>query len=680
MVMKNYRVAGAIALLVFADAGAHEGEDDAVDEVIVYGRAQSLLGTAQSASEGLVGYADLELTPLLRVGELAEAVPGMVATQHSGTGKANQYFLRGFNLDHGTDFSATVDGVPVNLRTHGHGQGYLDLNFMIPELVESVTYRKGPYSPKNGDFSSAGSAQFSLYERLDENTLRATVGEYDHLRGLAAGSLDVGGTTFTGAVDLTRYSGPWEIDEDLRQFKVHGSAAGSLGGLEAGVTFMGYHSEWNSTDQVPRRAVESGEIDRLGFIDPDLGGKTDRVSLTGRLESDSWTATAYVIDYDFTLFSNFTYLLDDPVDGDQFEQRDERRVYGARIDGHRHWSEPGIPVRLSWGADIRYDDIDEVGLFPTVERRRTGVVREDSVDEFSAGAYADLSFSLSERLRATLGLRGDYFEWDVDARVADNSGTGSDSLLTPGAGIAWRLDDATEVYANWGRGFHSNDVRGATITIDPASGEPADRVDALVPSEGGELGLRFEPGERLSATLTAFWLDLDSELVFVGDGGSTEPNAASERRGIEIASFVQATDWLAANLEYTWVDAAFKADDGNGDRIPGAVESTLSFGLNAAFDNRFFASARLRYLGEAPLIEDGSVVSDDSLLVNASLGYRWDRAELRLDAFNLFESDDNDIAYYYASRLAEEPAGGVDDVHFHPLEPRSVRLSLAYRW
>ncbi|MDJ0939924.1 MAG: TonB-dependent receptor [Woeseiaceae bacterium] len=668
-----------LAVLSALHAGpslAHDGEHDAVDEVVVYGRAQSLLGTAQSASEGLVGYADLELAPLLRVGELVEAVPGMVATQHSGTGKANQYFLRGFNLDHGTDFSASVDGVPVNMRTHGHGQGYLDLNFLIPELVESVTYRKGPYSAKAGDFSSAGSAAFELYGELDENTVRVSVGEFQHMRGLAAGSFELGAAAVTGALDVTSYSGPWEIDEDLEQLRLHLGVATPFLGLVGKLTLQGYSGTWNSTDQVPRRAVDAGLIDRLGFIDPDLGGSTDRYSLTGSISSETWTATLYVVDYDFSLFSNFTYLLEDPDGGDQFEQVDNRQIYGAKLDGHYHWANLALPTTLRWGGDVRIDDIEEVGLFTTTARQRTGVVRQDAVDQRSASAYAELTVAVTDRLRTSIGTRIDYFDWDVDARLAENSGSGDDALTSPGISVAWRVSESTELYANWGRGFHSNDVRGTTISIDPRSGDPASRVAALVASEGAEIGARIEPSERFSATATLFQLDLDSELVFVGDGGATEPNAASERVGLELATFVQANDWLAANLEYTRVNAEFVS----GEEIPGAVEETLSLGLNAAFDNRVFASARLRYLGDAPLIEDGSVRSDDSLLVNASLGYRWDRAELRLDAFNLLDSNDDDIAYYYASRLAGESAAGIEDVHFHPLEPRSLRLSLAYRW
>lgn len=672
-------IAPILAPSPFTSLLAHEGEGESVDEVIVYGRAQSLVGTALSASEGLVGYSDLELQPLLRVGELVEVVPGMVATQHSGTGKANQYFLRGFNLDHGTDFSASLDGVPINMRTHGHGQGYLDLNFLIPELVETVTYRKGVHHTDAGDFSSAGSVEFRYYDELDKNVVGLTVGDYDHLRGVAAGSFDAGAGTATVAVDVTGYSGPWQIDEALEQVRAYAAYARRFGETTAKLSFMAYSSDWNATDQVPLRAVQSGLIDTPGFIDPDLGGRTDRYALTGTAEFENWSATLYAIDYDFGLLSNFTYLLEDPENGDQFEQTDRRRIYGAVVKGHRHLSDDRA-VTLSWGAGLRHDDIDEVGLFPTRNGQRTGVVRQDSVMESSAGVYADIGFAIGERFRSSLGARADHLRWDVDARESVNGGSGDDTILSPKLSAAYEISPAVEIYANWGRGYHSTDVRGVTITTDPVSGEPAERVEALVASDGAEIGLRIDAGNGFNATLTGFWLALDSELVFVGDGGATEPNDGSSRQGIELAGFWQATDWLAANFAYTFVDAEFDNVPSDSREIPGAVDTTFSLGLNAAWQNRLFASVRARYLGEAPLIEDGSVQSDDSLLLNVSLGYRWGQAELRLDAFNLLDSGDDDIAYYYASRLDGEPADGVEDIHFHPLEPRALRLSLSYHW
>ena len=676
---KKYRTLAVAAGAIVADlAIAHEDHIGPLEELVVYGRAEQQIGQSDAASSGVVGYSDIQLPPLLRVGELVESVPGMVATQHSGTGKANQYFLRGFNLDHGTDFAAHAHGVPLNMRSHGHGQGYLDLNFLIPEMVATTSYKKGPYHAEVGDFSSAGSVDFRFYERLPESLLSATVGEDDYTRGLAAGSFDLGQGVLTAALDLTRYDGPWEMPENLRQHKGQVSYATDLGSARLRLDLQGYDSRWNATDQVPQRAVDAGLIDELGFIDPDLGGGTERYAFTGSLEFGTWALTVFAVDYDFSLFSNFTYFLDDPIVGDEFEQRDKRNIYGLNVDAERDLRLAGRQASLRWGIQTRIDDIDAVGLYGTTSRVRTGTVREDTVQELSAGVYGEVELEVTPRLRAIAGLRGDYYDWEVDAFRAANSGSGNDAIFSPKLGLAYRLNDGLEGYANWGRGFHSNDVRGATIAVDPSSNAPTATVDALVASEGAELGIRIERGERFNASVVGFWLTLDSELVFVGDAGGTEANQGSERFGVEAAAFWRATDWLAIDATYTYTDASFEnAEDGN-DAIPGSVESTASVGLNAAWPNGLTASARLRYLGEAALVEDSSVRADDSLLVNAGLGYRFRSLELRLDVFNLFNSNDQDISYYYPSRLLDEPPAGVEDIHYHPLEPRTVRASLTW--
>lgn len=668
------------ALAGTRDSDASHSAAKHIEELVVYGRAERQIGRAMSASEGLVGYDDIQLPPMLRVGELVEAVPGMVATQHSGTGKANQYFIRGFNLDHGTDLAVSVEGVPVNMRSHGHGQGYLDLNFLIPELVQITRYRRGPYSAQVGDFSSAASIDFELYERLDEKLLSLSAGEHGYYRTLAAGSAQLTDGAVTGALDLTRYQGPWQLDEDLQQLKAFAAYAGMLGNADLRLTVQGYDSDWNATDQIPRRAVRSGLISPRGNIDDDLGGETSRYALTARLDFSHWSLTAYAIDYDFTLYSNFTYFLDDPLLGDEFEQRDARRIYGLSLHGGTDATNRRNGMVLRWGAEARFDDINEVGLFGTSSRIRTDTVREDQVEELSVGLWGETEWQVSERLRAVLGARVDWYDWDVSAFRPVNSGAGDDAIVSPKATVAWRFSDHAEAYLNYGRGFHSNDVRGATIRLDPASGDAIDDVPVLVRSDGAELGLRFESGEGFNATLTAFWLTLDSELVYVGDAGATEVNDATERVGFEGALFWQAMVWLALNAEYTVTDSQFKKDQGGGREIPGAVESTFTFGLNAVWQNGLSGSVRLRWLDEAPLVEDDAVRSDASLLVNAGLVYRRGAAQWRLDVFNLFDREDDDIAYFYASRLAGEPAAGIDDVHFHPLEPRSVRASVTWHW
>ena len=662
---------GLVAIPGFGESDDGDHHDDAHphihEEIIVYGRAQHHIGTATSASEGVVGYADYHLPPLLRVGELVEAVPGMVATQHSGTGKANQYFLRGFNLDHGTDFAAHLDGVPLNMRSHGHGQGYLDLNFMIPELVQTAVYRKGVHHAEKGDFSSAGSVDFSYYERLPEPFVQVALGEHGFVRGVLAGSADVGHGVLTGAVDKTLYEGPWVLDEDLAQSKIYLGYGFLIGPARAQIALHGYAGRWNATDQIPRRAVRDGRVPRTGYIDPDLGGETDRVGVVARLEGDHWRAGAYRLDYDFSLFSNFTYLLDDPELGDEFEQRDDRTLSGAWVAGERNVRFAGLPALLRWGVEARRDDIHEVGLFGTQTRMRHNVRRHDRVDETSVGAYGELGVHATDRFRAMLALRADHYDWEVTGLDEAHRAAGDDNLASPKVSLAYRILDGLEAYANWGRGFHSNDAR---VRPDGNGTAATGGGDLLSRSEGAELGLRFEPHASFNATLVGFHLGLDSELVYVGDAGSTEPSDGSKRRGVEIAGFWQARDWLAVNAAYTRSHAELDT----GDEVAGAVGVTGNVGVNALLGRGFHLSVNVRFLGDAPLSDDGSIRSEPSWLSHVGIGWHVRRTELALDVFNLFDSSDDDIAYYYPSRLSGEPAEGVLDTHFHPLEPRTARV------
>ncbi len=658
----------------------HEHHDDHdhdhlhIDEqLIVYGRARHHVGTASTASEGVVGYADFHLPPLLRVGELAEAVPGMVATQHSGTGKANQYFLRGFNLDHGTDFSAHLDGVPINMRSHGHGQGYLDLNFIIPELVETAVYGKGTYHAEKGDFSSAGSVDFAYYDRLPQALLQASLGEHGYRRGLAARSGDLGPGALTASADATVYDGPWQLDENLEQYKLYLGYSWHVGSAEARVALHGYDGQWNATDQIPRRLVRARMLSRTGHVDPHLGGDTRRLGLTAQVNTEHWRAGGYWTDYDFALFSNFTYLLDDPVRGDEFEQRDHRSIRGGWLHGETNALLAELPLVFRWGLEARFDDIGEVGLYRTVARIRSETRRRDRVKEASVGAYGELELHATERLRTVLGLRADYYDWKVAALQAEDDTAGDERLASPKLSVAYQLGDGIEAYASWGRGFHSNDVRVRHGSGEEGMAPREDATDVLATSEGAEVGLRVEPGPSFNATLVGFWLELDSELVYVGDAGGTEPTGASVRKGVELATFWHVRDWLTLNVAYTVSDAELE----NGDAIPGTVERTFNAGMNVLFRHGFHASLNARHLGDAPLIEDGSVRSDASWLVHGSIAWHYRSVEFALDVFNVLDSRDDDIAYHYASRLAGEPAEGVLDTHFHPLEPRTVRARVS---
>jgi outer membrane receptor protein involved in Fe transport len=666
----------AAAIALMAGEAAAQSVAASPDEIFVYGRALSLIGEAGAGSEGVVGYDDFKRRPLLRAGELVEVIPGLVATQHSGTGKANQFFLRGFNLDHGTDFAASFDGAPVNMRTHGHGQGYLDLNFIIPEIIERVDYRKGPYRASDSDFSAAGSAAFSTYDALDETIAQATIGENGYRRGLIAGSAAVLGGDLLLAGEAVFSDGAFVLDEELEKFNAFAkySRATAAGGWS--LSASAYDARWTSTDQVPLRAIESGLIPRLGFIDPDLGGEASRYALTGAVDAGDLDLTAYAIYSDFTLFSNFTYFLDDPVNGDEFEQRDERVVAGGAARYATAAALFGREADVRLGADIRYDDIFTIGLFNTAARERLNTVRDDDVREFSGSVHGEVEIPLTPRLRATVGLRGDLYAYDVQSSLAVNSGDGTDGLVSPKAALAWRATDSLELYANYGRGFHSNDVRGAAISVDPVTLDPADPVDVLVKADGAEIGARFERG-GLTASLVGFFLDLDSELVFVGDAGTTEPNGATRRYGLEASAFWRPAPFIALDVSAAYTDARFKDAPPGARRIPQAVEHVIAAGASVTPIEDVTATIRVRHFGEAPLIEDGSAFSDPTTIVN--LGLYWDlgRVELALDVLNLFDSKDADITYFYESRLAGEPAP-VADFHLHPVEPRQVRGALRF--
>ena len=654
----------------------------AVEDVVVVGRRLNLVGEAVSASEGSVGRVEIDSRPLLRSGDLLEFVPGLVATQHSGSGKANQYFLRGFNLDHGTDFATSVDAMPVNMRTHGHGQGYTDLNFLIPETVDRLTYRKGTYYADVGDFSSAGSASFHIADRLDRGLIEATVGEYGFARGVVIDSIAAGPDGRDGALlyalEYQVYDGPWtDIDEDVQKLNGVLRYSQDLGPGRFHLMAMAYDNRWNAHDQVPQRAVDSGLIDAYGNLDTTVGGAADRYSLSagwaGTALGGTLDASAYVVRSNLDLFSNFTYLLDDPANGDQFQQVDDRTVYGFSLS--QQWIAGASRWRV--GAQGRYDDIAQVGLYRTRARQRLSVVREDQVGEGSLGVFAANEYRFNDKLRSYVGLRYDRFTFDVDARsLPVNSGQASDDATSLKASLIYTPIQPLEFYLSYGQGFHSNDARGTTITVDPVSGDPINRVDPLVKSDGAEVGARLFLTDRLQATAAVWTLSLDSELLFVGDAGNTEASRPSRRDGVELGLYWFASDRLNAELEVSYTDAYFTDDDPAGDRIPGSLPLVISGGVSAQNDEGWLATARLRYFAPYPLIEDDSVESDGATVVNLRVGKSWRDYGLFLDVLNAFDSDDHDIDYFYASRLAGEPIDGVEDIHFNIIQPRQVRLSL----
>lgn len=678
-----YRMALGATMLCLAQAAAAQSQPDRVE--IIGRHYDNAVGTSDAASQGAIRADLLKSRPALRPGEVLEFVPGVIVTQHSGDGKANQYFLRGFNLDHGTDFATTVNGVPVNMPTHGHGQGYSDLNFLIPELVDRIEYRKGPYFAKSGDFSAAGSADIVYRTSLDETYAAITLGQRHYQRLVGAGSAEVGaGLKLLGAIELLRNDGPWVVPERIRKSNAVLSLSGGSRSDGWSTSLMAYDAKWDSTDQIPQRLLDAGTyggrpFGRFDSLDETDGGNTRRTSVSGEWHRSAGTGATelagYAIDYRLKLYSNFTYALERPEVGDQFSQQDRRTVYGVRakhVIDHRLGS---LPARSDLGVQLRHDRI-RVGLFDTQARNIVGQTRDDHVRQTLLGVYGQTSVELAPWLRSIVGLRADLARFRVDSLTnAANTGSACDRLLSPKLSMIFGPWARTEFFVNAGRGFHSNDARGTTATVDPKTGDPVDAVPGLVAARAMELGARTEWLAGLQSSIALWKLDFDSELVYVGDAGATEPNRPSARRGIEWNNRYQPLPWLLIDADVAWTHARFADPDPAGSRIPNAVDKVASMAITARDLGPWSASVQWRYLGSAPLIEDNTVRSASSLTTNLRVTRKLSpKAEVTLDVFNLFDRKVNDIEYFYESRLPGE-AGSVADKHVHPAEPRTLRLT-----
>jgi outer membrane receptor protein involved in Fe transport len=670
------------------------GVSGVVEELLVTsdGLQDSLQGEAEAASVGTVLSEQIQFRPILRPAELLETIPGMVVTQHSGDGKANQYFLRGFNLDHGTDFANHVEGMPINMVSHGHGQGYTDLNFLIPELVDRMVYKKGPYYVSEGDFSSAGSARIEYADGLDKHNVQVTLGENDYSRVLLTGGYELSDEDrLVYAVESLRNDGPWKVEEDFTKKNavlkyIHGDKTQGLS-----LTAMYYDSDWTSTDQVPQRAVASGEMDRFGSQDDTTGGDTHRYSLSSKFWGElspqvRYTASAYAVDYELHLTSNASYYTA-ATGSDQFTQFDNRMTYGGHAALEYDLNEDH---RLDLGVNLRYDDISDVGVGSSKNANIYDFVSRSSVDELSYSVYSSFHSQWNDWFASIVGVRYDHYSVDVDAKKAGLAeGDESADLVSPKLSLRFGPFAETEFFVNYGEGFHSNDARGV---VDDSISNPANGssdVPMLSESKGYELGMRTAIVDDLQFSVVLFRLDLDSELVFVGDDATTEPRGATKRTGIEIGAYYQPVDWFVLDVDYAKSETKFKNQqfdgaDVLGRYVPDSIEDVFSLGASFDFDNGVYGGLRMRYFGPRKLTESGDVESDSTSLVNANIGYRWKGGlSMGLEVINLLDREDDDITYLYESRTKAErdanPAAlPIEDLHSHPVEPRTVRLSVGY--
>ena len=705
----------AVLLVISMPAYSAEASDSVelpLDTITVVATGVS---TMIAASAGDVGQPQMASQPLLRPAAILENIPGLIVTQHSGEGKANQYFLRAFNLDHGTDLALEVDDMPVNMPSHAHGQGYSDFNFVIPELAGDLHYKKGPYYADEGDFATAGTARIGL---LNEVTTSATLGlgEDGYQRALLMGSDSLAGGTLIGAAEVYRNDGPFDVPDAYH--RLNGVLRYYRGDAQdyTSLTAMTYSGKWNSTDQIPQRAIDAGLIGRFGSLNPTDGGISSRSSLSfnrvKRTDDDQVQISAYVIRYTLDLWSTFTYYLRYPVNGDQMLQHDDRVVYGLKASKSWFGELFGLPVTNLIGVQTRVDDIRDVGIFPAFERQVIGTTQNAGVLESNGALYAESSIDWLTHLRTTLGLREDQFDFDVKDKMLNSDGscnitsdplgcvTGNKraSIFSPKLGVVLGPWGQTTYFLNVGDGYHSNDARGVT-----RSGENPDQtpVTPLTRATSAEVGVATHVVPNLETRFDIFQLKLKSELVFDGDAGVTSPSGATTRRGIEWGNTYHVNGWLAAEFNAAFTRARFDsdapADDlGCGDAspahsctqaiavvgryVPNSPTHVIDAGLTAQRDSGWFGALRARHFGESPLVEDNSAKSPAYTTVDAQIGFRegkqWTAA---LDVFNLADVKWNDIEYYYVSRLNNETAPAADYV-VHPGVPRTLRARFQYQF
>jgi hypothetical protein len=737
----------------------------------VQGREDDLIGIAESGSQGTVGATEIEDRPILRSGEVLETVPGLIITQHAGGGKANQYYLRGFNLDHGTDIAIFLDDMPLNLPSHAHGEGYSDMNTVIPEFVKQVNFEKGPYYANVGDFGSAGAARVEFFKTLPENFFKVEGGIYDYLRAVFGASQKLGSGNLLSGAEETYYDGPW-VHPDAYN-KINGLLTYSRGDDADGasITARAYHGKWNSSDQIPVTAQVNPTtstpygVGTFGTLNPSDGGHSQRYSLQSEWHRQSANSeskiAAYVFYYDMDLFSDFTYYLEDHNKGDQFEQQDRRWVGGFDAR-HTIFSKlNGRKMANAFGLQLRNDWINN-GLYRTENRRRTtktdysatGISFNDSIcnaykstvsisvdggapatfpsacpalpatterDNFTdtiTSFYAENKIQWANKFRSVVALRGDDEKFVVTSLAysasvnAANSGSASKFLPSPKASLIFGPWANTEFYLQGGFGFHSNDGRGATQTVQPVSPDNPypnalnAKITPLVQTKGGEIGARTVAVPHLQSTLALWYLRSNSELLQDGDtGGTSASEQSSNRYGLEWANYYTPTEHLAVDFDISDSRAQFTQIDpddaaqtvtnssitfnGNpvgsfyaqqsgpgGKLVPEAVKVVISSGITLHDSKGFSSSLRLRYFGPRDLTSDGLYQSSQTVLLNGEAGYQFKKKwRVTAEFLNMLDRKDADIDYAYVYQIAPTAAPGFGRVN-HPTEPFLVRFAL----
>jgi outer membrane receptor protein involved in Fe transport len=647
--------------------------------------AEVAVSAVQDKPLNIIGAVDLQMRPIQNSQEILRFIPGLVMAQHAGGGKAEQIFLRGFDIDHGTDINLTADGLPVNMVSHAHGQGYSDLHFLIPETIQAVDFGKGPYQANKGNFATAGYADFRTRTALDKNSIKLEAGRFDNYRAVGMFNLlgPAARQNHQNAYVAAEYlfsNGYFDLPQNLDRLNVFGRYQGIINDKTIiNASLSAFRSNWGASGQIPERAISRGLISRFGAIDSSEGGNTARYNATISLEKMLVNEAVlknqlYIIKYDFDLYSNFTLFLNDPVNSDEIRQRENRTIYGYQGSYEKELTLWGKPLRSDIGVGLRYDDVNNSELSRTSNRAFISPVQKGNINEANAFAYVSETWALSPRLSVNAALRFDQFYFKYQNLLPIDSLASvlkaNRNRLSPKLNITYALSPTMQLYLNTGQGFHSNDTR---VSVLPNARE------ILPKATGTDLGVTFKPADRLFVNAALWFLDLEQELVYVGDEGIVEPSGKTRRYGLDFSARYQFTNSLFADADVNLAKPRARNTEAGAYYIPLAPTTTSTGGFTYQTPNKFRGSLRYRYVANRSANEDYSLTADGYFLLDAVATYTFKKLEFKLSAENLLNQEWKEAQFETESRLPGETEG-VTEINFTPGTPFFIKAGITYNF
>ncbi len=623
---------------------------------------------------------DLQTTPVNSSQEILRKVPGLFIGQHAGGGKAEQIFLRGFDIDHGTDIAISVDGMPVNMVSHAHGQGYADLHFVIPETVDKIDFGKGTYYASKGDFATAGYVSFQTKDKLESSSIGMEVGQFNTIRTVGLFDL-LGNLKKQNAYLATEYiltDGPFDSPQNFNRINLLGKYSAILGdNSKFSVSASRFASKWDASGQIPQRLVDNGTISRFGSVDDTEGGNTARTNVNAAVskaidENTFLKANAFYSKYDFELYSNFTFFLEDPINGDQIKQKENRTIYGMNVELNKKIIRNDLNVLLQYGAGFRADATKDTELSHTLNRTTTlQQIKLGDIDESNLFGYLNSEFSFG-KLMINPAVRLDYFKFNYQDKLSTNYKTQTESKvkISPKLNFIYTLNNNLQFFVKSGIGFHSNDTR---VVVENSGKQ------ILPTAIGTDIGTIWKPLPKLIVNSALWYLYLEQEFVYVGDAGIIEPSGKSKRVGIDLGLRYQLNDWFYLDTDANYTYARSMEEPKGQDYIPLAPDFTSTGGVSFQKWNGFSGGLRYRYLKSRPANEDNSIVAKGYFVSDFNVNYEYKNIVFGVSAENIFNTAWNETQFATESRLKDEPTS-VDEIHFTPGTPFFLKGKITYKF